>query len=171
MSIRKGWFFHPGEDNTVKSGATLFDLYLKSVGRGGNMILNVPPNRAGLISSVDSAALMDFKKIRDEAFAKEVGEAAKTFITKDAIEIHLTKEISLNTLVLSEKISLGQRVVSFEITGGNDLKKMDPIVAGTTIGHKRILQFPTQKLKYIRIKFTQYKASPIMDDIKAYLVP
>jgi alpha-L-fucosidase len=171
VSIRKGWFFHPGEDNTVKSGATLFDLYLKSVGRGGNMILNVPPNRAGLISSVDSAALMDFKKIRDEAFAKEVGEAAKKFITKDAIEIHLTKEVSLNTLVLSEKISLGQRVVSFEITGGNDLNKMDPIVAGTTIGHKRILQFPTQKLKYIRIKFTKYKARPIMDDIKAYLVP
>ena len=29
VSIRKGWFFHPGEDSTVKSGATLFDLYLK----------------------------------------------------------------------------------------------------------------------------------------------
>lgn len=171
VSIRKGWFFHPGEDNMVKSGATLFDLYLKSVGRGGNMILNVPPNRAGLISSVDSAALMNFKKIRDEAFANNVLKNAKTLITKDAIEIHLAKEVSLNTLLLKEKISLGQRVVRFEITGGNDLKQFNPITKGTTIGHKRILQFPTQKLKYIRIKFTQYKASPILDEVAGYLMP
>ncbi len=172
VSIRKGWFYHPGEDNTVKSGATLFDLYLKSVGRGGNLLLNVPPNRAGLISSVDSAALMEFKKIRDEAFAKELDtKVIKTLNTKDAIEIHLAQEVSINTLVLSEKISLGQRVVKFEISGGNDVKQFNPIANGTTIGHKRILQFPTQKLKYLRIKFTQYKANPIMDDIKAYLVP
>ena len=171
VSIRKGWFFHPGEDSTVKSGATLFNLYLKSVGRGGNMLLNVPPNRAGLISSVDSAALMNFKKIREEAFASNVLKGANILTTKDFIEIHLANEVSLNTLVLKEKITWGQRVVRFEITGGNDLKKFDPIVSGTTIGHKRILQFPTQKLKYLRIQFTQYKAIPIMGDTEGYLAP
>ena len=171
VSIRKGWFFHPGEDSTVKSGATLFDLYLKSVGRGGNMLLNVPPNRAGLISSVDSAALMSFKKIREEAFANNILKGANILRTKEFIEIHLANEVSLNTLVLKEKINLGQRVVRFEITGGNDINKFDPIVAGTTIGHKRILQFPTQKLKYLRIKFTQYKAIPILGDIEGYLAP
>jgi alpha-L-fucosidase len=171
VSIRKGWFFHPGEDNTVKSGAALFDLYLKSVGRGGNMLLNVPPNRAGLISSVDSAALMNFKKIRDEAFANNVLKGAKVLKTKDAIEIHLAKETSLNTLVLKEKISQGQRVVAFEITGSDDLKMYDPIISGTTIGHKRILQFPTKKIKYLRIKITKYKATPIISDIEGYLVP
>ena len=171
VSIRKGWFFHPGEDNTVKSGATLFDLYLKSVGRGGNMLLNVPPNRAGLISSVDSAALMNFKKIRDEAFANNVLKGAKVLKTKDAIEIHLANEISLNTLILKEKISQGQRVVAFEITGSDNLKMYDPIISGTTIGHKRILQFPTKKLKYLRIKITKYKATPIISDVEGYLVP
>jgi len=171
VSIRKGWFFHPGEDSTVKSGATLFNLYLKSVGRGGNMLLNVPPNRAGLISSVDSAALMNFKKIREEAFTSNVLKEANILTTKDFIEIHLANEVSLNTLVLKEKITWGQRVVRFEITGGNDLKKFDPIVSGTTIGHKRILQFPTQKLKYLRIQFTQYKAIPIMGDTEGYLAP
>ena len=33
VSIRPGWFYHTDEDNKVKSGEQLFDLYLKSVGR------------------------------------------------------------------------------------------------------------------------------------------
>ena len=68
VSIRKGWFYHAEEDSTVKSGKTLFNLYLNSVGHGGNLLLNVPPNRKGLIAPEDSAALMDFKKIRAAAF-------------------------------------------------------------------------------------------------------
>jgi alpha-L-fucosidase len=135
------------------------------------MLLNVPPNRAGLISSVDSAALMEFKKIRDLAFANNVFKGAKILKTKDAVEIHLANEASFNTLVLKEKISEGQRVVKFEVSGSNDLKQFDPIAKGTTIGHKRIIQFPTQKIRYIRIHVTQYKASPILSTIEGYLVP
>ena len=91
VSIRKGWFYHAEEDNTVKSGKTLFDLYLKSVGRGGNFLLNVPPNRQGLFSPVDSAALMDFKKIRDKAFANNLFKNAKILYTNNSVEVHLDK--------------------------------------------------------------------------------
>ena len=34
VSIRPGWFYHPGEDSLVKSPQKLFDIYLKSIGRG-----------------------------------------------------------------------------------------------------------------------------------------
>jgi alpha-L-fucosidase len=113
---------------------------------------------------------MEFKKIRTAAFANDVLKGAKILTTKNSIELHLAKEVSLNTLVLKEKISLGQRVVSFEVTGGNNLEFFNPICKGTTIGHKRILQFPTQKLKYIRIKFTETKAPPIIAGVAGYLV-
>ncbi len=170
VSIRKGWFYHPGEDNTVKSGTTLFDLYLKSVGRGGNMLLNVPPNRMGLISPTDSVALMQFKNIRDKAFANNVFKAAKIFRTKNSIEAHLSKEVQLNTIVLKEGINKGQRVVKFEVSGGNNLEYFTKITEGTTIGHKRILTFPTQKLKYIRIKVVESKADPIITALEGYNV-
>ena len=170
VSIRKGWFYHKEEDNTVKSGATLFDLYLKSVGRGGNLLLNVPPNRVGRIDPTDSIALMQFKQIRDQAFANNVFAKAKYFRTKNSIEVHLPKAVPVNAIVLKEQISLGQRVVHFEITGGNDLKKFNEIAKGTTIGHKRIIQFPTQHIKYYRIKFTEYKASPIITATEGYLI-
>lgn len=49
VSIRPGWFWHEKENDKVKTGEQLFDLYLKSVGRGANLLLNVPPDSRGLI--------------------------------------------------------------------------------------------------------------------------
>lgn len=169
VSIRKGWFYHAEEDKTVKSGAQLFDLYLKSVGRGGNLLLNVPPNRAGLIAAPDSAALMAFKKIRDQAFKEDLFKNATIIRSKNSIELHLKTPVQINAIQLKEAIAKGQRVAQFEITGGNNLKQFYPITNGTTIGHKRVLSFPTQSLRYIRIKFIETKADPILTDISGYL--
>ncbi|TMI87114.1 MAG: glycoside hydrolase family 29 (alpha-L-fucosidase) [Bacteroidetes bacterium] len=58
VSIRPGWFWHANEDSKVKSGEQLFELYLESVGRGSNLLLNVPPDRRGLINENDSVALI-----------------------------------------------------------------------------------------------------------------
>lgn len=169
VSIRKGWFYHAEEDSTVKSGKTLFDLYLKSVGRGGNLLLNVPPNRKGLFAPQDSAALMDFKRIKDNAFKTNLFKNAKVLRTKNSVEIHLKAPVEINAIQLKEILSFGQRVVKFEISGGNTVKLFTPIVKGTTIGHKRIITFPTQKLKYIRIVIKEAKATPVLGDISGYL--
>jgi alpha-L-fucosidase len=42
-SIRPGWFYHPAEDDRVRTSEELFDLYLSSVGRNSKLLLNVPP--------------------------------------------------------------------------------------------------------------------------------
>lgn len=171
VSIRKGWFYHPEEDSTVKSSSTLFNIYMQSIGHGGNLILNVPPNRQGLIDPLDSAALIEFKKIRDRAFSNDLFKNAQIHTTKNSIEIHFQKEVTLNTIELKEAIEMGQRVIQFDITGSDNLKDLKPIASGTTIGHKRIIQFPTQTLKMIRLKVNEYKAPPLISSIKGYLIP
>lgn len=170
VSIRKGWFYHKEEDETVKSGSELFNLYFNSVGHGGNMLLNVPPNRKGLIDPLDSAALMDFKHVRENAFRKNILSNAKIIKTKNTIEIQLLNGSPINTIVLKEDISKGQRVVKFEVSGSNDLKQFQTIAKGSTIGHKRIIQFHTQNFKYYRVKITESKASPIISAVEGYLV-
>ena len=169
VSIRKGWFYHEEEDKTVKSGKQLFDLYLKNVGRGGNFLLNVPPNRQGLFSQADSTALMDFKKIRDAAFKTNLFRNARILRTNNSIEIHLKEAVEINAIQLMETISQGQRVVKFEISGGNDVSKFETFANGTTIGHKRIVTFPTQKLNYFRIKITESNATPMISEVSGYL--
>ena len=66
VSIRPGWFYHLEEDDKVKNPDQLWDLYLHSVGRGANLILNVPPDQRGQINARDSASLVAFgKKLRE----------------------------------------------------------------------------------------------------------
>jgi len=170
VSIRKGWFYHEEEDSTVKSGKTLFNLYLNSVGHGGNLLLNVPPNRKGLIAPQDSAALMDFRKVREAAFKTNLFKNAIIKNNKNEIDICLTATVSINSIQLQEQIKFGQRVIRFEIYAGDNEADMKKIAGSTTIGRKKIIQFPTTTAKCFKVKIIETKASPIMGAVAGYFI-
>jgi alpha-L-fucosidase len=170
VSIRKGWFYHAEEDSTVKSGKTLFNLYLNSVGHGGNLLLNVPPNRKGLIAPEDSAALMDFRKIRDAAFKTNFFKNAISTTTQNEIAITLANPVTLNTIQLQEQIQFGQRVIRFEIYAGYKAEDLKKIATSTTIGRKKLIQFPTVTAKYFKVKITEAKAIPVMGAVAGYFI-
>jgi alpha-L-fucosidase len=170
VSIRNGWFYHAEEDSTVKSGKTLFNLYLNSVGHGGNLLLNVPPNRKGLIAPEDSAALMDFRKIRDAAFKTNFFKNAISTTTQNEIAITLAKPVTLNTIQLQEQIQFGQRVIRFEIYAGYKAEDLKKIATSTTIGRKKLIQFPTVTAKYFKVKITEAKAIPVMGAVAGYFI-
>ena len=170
VSIRKGWFYHEEEDSTVKSGKTLFNLYLNSVGHGGNLLLNVPPNRKGLIAPQDSAALMDFRKVREAAFKTNLFKNAVIKNNKNEIEICLTTPVTINSIQLQEQIKFGQRVIRFEIYTGDNEADMKKIAGSTTIGRKKIIQFPTTTAKCFKVKIIETKASPIMGAVAGYFI-
>ena len=64
VSIRPGWFWHPEQDESVRSVENLTELYFLSVGRNANLLLNVPPTTEGLVHATDVARLaeMTFSK-------------------------------------------------------------------------------------------------------------
>jgi alpha-L-fucosidase len=68
VSIRPGWFYHVREDAKVKTPAKLLDLFYKSVGRGANLLLNLPPDRRGLIHENDVANLRAFRNALNVLF-------------------------------------------------------------------------------------------------------
>lgn len=194
VSIRPGWFYHAEEDNKVKSGEQLMSLFLKSVGRGGNLLLNVPPDRRGLFHEKDSAALMAFKQIRESFFKNNLAQRAKVTVSEERpgylpslltdgfrfshwapsdksktvdIELELSGPQTFNTIQLEEYIELGQRISRFTVEAwdGNAYKE---ISRGTTIGKKRILQFPTQTTSKIRVRILESKATPVLGEIRLY---
>ena len=77
VPLRKGWFFHPGENETVKSPEKLFDLYLKSVGRGACLDLGIAPDTRGLLHENDVKALTEFGVLLQKTFATDLAKTAE----------------------------------------------------------------------------------------------
>lgn len=69
VPLRKGWFWHPNEDATVRTPAQLLDIYFSSVGKGGCMNLGVAPNRDGRVCEADVRSLEAFGGILRTLFA------------------------------------------------------------------------------------------------------
>jgi alpha-L-fucosidase len=192
VSIRPGWFYHSSEDSMVKTPEQLFRLYLKNVGRGANFNLNVPPNRKGLISSPDSVSLTGFKKLKDEAFANEFAKGASVAIERtpisaedqlsftenqklsDIIDTVILVEFydlkTINCIVLKEDLSRGQLIKKCELKLFNNDELVKTIKL-TTIGHKRIVTFPSETISDMKIIIIDAKANPTIKEIHAYKIP
>jgi alpha-L-fucosidase len=169
VSIRPGWFNHSNEDGKVKPPEELFGLYLKSVGRGANLLLNVPPDGRGLFSANDSAALMGFKKLRDESFKSNLaGKIGK--LTNNSITVVLKNKQPINCVVLHEPIAKGQ----FIAKGKLQVLNGKAIIAEkdfTTIGRKRILTFPTVEATAIKILVEESKApAATINEVEVYKI-
>src|SRR5690242_5161013 len=79
VSIRPGWFWHENQNAQVKTPEALLDLYFKSVGRGCNLLLNIPPDKRGQIFETDAANLKRFGEMLHEQFKTNL--AAKATLT------------------------------------------------------------------------------------------
>ena len=79
VSIRPGWFYHAREDQQVKPVSKLMDIYYKSVGRGANLILNVPPTKSGRLHPTDVSHLLAFGKALREEFSQPLSHKITRF--------------------------------------------------------------------------------------------
>jgi alpha-L-fucosidase len=165
VSIRPGWFYHAEEDNQVKSPDQLFEIYLKSSGRGANLILNVPPDPGGRIHASDSAALVAFGEKLHNAFATDLAKNKK--IKRNLLD--LGHEASFNTILLREDISKGQRVKSFKIQSFQN-GKWEDIVQSTTIGAKKILQFKEIRTRKLKVIWVASNGAPALKAFEIYKI-
>ena len=197
VSIRPGWFYHAKEDSLVKTPEQLFDIYLSSVGRGANLILNIPPDRRGLINEIDVASLQGWKKLIDERFKTNLaidkaatassvrgesplyeanlvtdGNKETYWATNDqentgALEIDLGEKKLISYVLVQEYIKLGQRVKSFSVEVEKD-GNWQEVAKGTTIGYKRILRTNLVEAQKVRILISDSKACPVISNVEVY---
>ncbi len=189
VSIRPGWFWHANEDDKVKTPQQLFTIYLKSVGRGANLLLNVPPDRRGQIGEGDAAALMGFKKLREESFGDNLLKPANiyyqfspkniTYRTLDSngafginlqdFIVELPENKKINCIVFREAIHLGQTIRKFTIVFYKENKIIGEI-KGTSVGRKRILTFPAKNITSFRVYLEDALGNDNISGVTAYLI-
>ena len=144
VSIRPGWFYHESEDQKVKSVEHLTDLYYRSVGHNGTLLLNFPVDKEGLIHPIDSANAVNFHKqimaeLGNDLLKKASIKASNTRdqklygtqnltdgnydtywatedgVTEATLEITLKGTQKVNRMKLQEYIPLGQRIRKFSV--------------------------------------------------------
>ena len=177
-SIRPGWFYHKTEDEHVKSLSKLMDTYYKSVGRNSTLLLNFPIAPNGRIHPVDSLRGIAFNKMIQEVFKKDLIEDGKLTIHSSLFTIKWDKPTPFNRFVVEEDIRYGQRVKKFSLEAevdGQWIPLKDQLVEGsdglTTIGHRRIVCFPTITATRLRFTVLDAKCEPVIKRTSVYLAP
>ena len=198
VSIRPGWFYHPEEDDRVKSPDQLVDLYYRSVGHNATLLLNFPVDRRGLIHPVDSANAVRFHEMIQQQLKTNLvagmipkvsnergGDFVASALTDDNFDTYWATEdgvttadiefsfdtpTRMNRMMLQEYIPLGQRVRAF-VVEYLDKDTWLPVKLNeetTTIGYKRLLRFETVETKGIRIRITDARGPLCLSNVGVY---
>ena len=198
VSIRPGWFYHPEEDDRVKSPDQLVDLYYRSVGHNATLLLNFPVDRRGLIHPVDSANAVRFHEMIQQQLKTNLvagmtpkvsnergGDFVASALTDDNFDTYWATEdgvttadiefsfdtpTRMNRMMLQEYIPLGQRVKAF-VVEYLDKDTWLPVKLNeetTTIGYKRLLRFETVETKGMRIRITNARGPLCLSNVGVY---
>jgi len=200
VSIRPGWFYHASQDDKVKSLQKLLDIYYSSVGRNSLLLLNLPPDRRGLIHENDVKRLRELRKVLDATFRQNLALGAKAtasavrdntskygvektvdhsketywttddWVTATMLELDLGTERTFNVAELAEYIRTGQRVEEFVLEAW-DGQNWKGFARGTTIGYKRLLRFEDVTAQKVRLRILRSRVCPTISDFGLYYAP
>ena len=118
----------------MKTLAQLIELYYQSVGRGANLLLNVPPNRDGLLGAEDIVSLKAFGDWRRKTFGKAAVSAAGP-------DIDAARPVTFSVIRLREDIRQGQRIESVVVEAWRD--GWQAIGSATSVGPRRLIRLET----------------------------
>jgi alpha-L-fucosidase len=153
VSIRPRWFFHPEENDKVRSLANLVDIYFRSVGCNSVLLLNIPPDVRGLLHEEDVKRLGEFSEYLRATFAQNMVVKGDEYWSSEAGEVReyeVVIDSVVNTLLIQEDITRGQRVEEFMVELYCD-GEWHTVAEATTIGYKRLLRFEESRPEKLRI--------------------
>jgi alpha-L-fucosidase len=177
---KKHWFWHPNDEGTLKSVAELMTTYEQTIGRGGQLMLGVAPDRRGLLPDADVKRLEEFGAAVTERYGKSVimqehlrtdsaAEAAldgdpDTFWSAPAgsrhgtIEVSFRKPVTFDRALTMEWLNDGQHVEKYriEVWEGNAWRS---VVEGGPIGHEKIDIFPPVTASRVRLNILSSSAA------------
>lgn len=185
-SIRPGWFYHQEEDDKVRSLEELSQIYFHSVGGNGTFLLNIPPNKEGLLAKEDVERLKELGEFLRKAFKRNLVEEAvlavdsykegfeienvrepgygKYFSTREGItsctiDIEFEEETVIHYLILQENIEMSQRIEGFSVWAETD-GNLREVYRGKVVGYKHIAQLKGIRTKFLQIKIHDARVCP-----------
>jgi alpha-L-fucosidase len=165
------WFWHPNDEATLKSLDQLISTYEATVGRGGQLMLGVAPDRRGLLPDADVRRLEEFgaaiwNRYSNNLIAREYIHHAATEAAFDGdtdtfwsapqgshhtiLEADLRQPITFDHTLIMEWLNAGQHIEHYRIEAW-DGRVWKSLFEGHAIGHKRIDTFDRVTSSRIRL--------------------
>jgi alpha-L-fucosidase len=171
--LRKAhWFWHPHDEASLKSLAELIQLYEETVGRGGQLMLGLAPDRRGLLPEEDVKRLEEFgtaiakrfdaslaaeKHVRrNDASERALDNDLDTFWEAPAgshhavLEVDFSAPVTFDHALIMERLNNGQHIQEFRVEAW-DGRRWQAVFFGNTVGHKRIEGFPPRTASRVRL--------------------
>ena len=147
VPIRADWFWQPDDLHTLKSRDHLLSIWYRSVGLGAGLLLNVGPDRRGLIDDHDRGRLLEFTGELDRRFAAPVPAALTVY--GDEVVARFPEPVRIDHLELCEDLTAGQRIDRHQIHAGDQR-----IATGHTVGVRRLHAFQPLSTGELRIRLS-----------------
>ena len=170
VSIRPGWFYHAEQDGQVRSLANLVNIYYRSVGCNSVLLLNIPPDRRGLIHEIDVQRIKELSEYINKTFATnyvEKGNQEWVAQVGGSKEYDVKSGAMVNTFLIQEDITKGQRVEDFLVEVYSN-GAWQYATEGTTIGYKRLLRFSDCQPEKVRVTIRGARATANISNVGLY---
>jgi alpha-L-fucosidase len=165
VSIRRpNWFWSTTDERNLLSLDALLEIYYRSVGRGAQLLLNMPPDRTGHIPAADAARAKAFGDAVRLRFGRSLGETRGE--GRDLV-LQLPSPALVDHVVIAEDLAGGERVRAYRLEGRRGGGWV-PLGVGLSIGHKRIQPVPRTRVSAIRLEITRSAAPPLIRRLAAF---
>jgi alpha-L-fucosidase len=167
VSIRRpNWFWSTKNEKNLMTLDQLIEVYYRSVGRGAQLLLNIPPNRRGHMADADFARANEFGDEIRRRFGRSVAE---TQGRGERVELRLGAAERVDHVILEEDLRYGQRVRGFRLEGLR-AGKWSTLYAGSSIGHKRIVPVGEGEFGALRLVVTESQGEARIRRLAAFHV-
>ncbi len=144
VSIRRGWFWTEADE--PKSLDHLLAIYYASVGRGANLLLNLPPDRRGLLPHADVARVRELRAELDSRLSHPM-PATLVQMTPQRWRATWAATVEFDHVELREDLRHGQRVNRHRVLVDGQV-----IAEGQTVGQRRLHAVPAVTASQMEIE-------------------
>ncbi len=172
----RNWFFSDNDAYTLKSPVELLGNYYYSVGRGANMLLNIAPDRRGLLPEPDCKSLLAMGKEIRRRFSdpvlttRDFQREGNTWSHQRDYSEDLSKSLLVDHVVIRENLTDGESIRRFRISvvaahHGTTI----PVYEGYNVGNKAICQFPPARSRGLIVEVLESDGAAELVSVEAFL--
>ncbi len=163
---RHEWFWEPEDEHSIYPLNKLLAMYEQGVGRNSTLILGVTPDTAGLVPEADARRLREFGDAVKARYAHPVTALRGN---GNMLETPVRPARNINQVMISEDISLGERILSF-VVEVKSAGRWQQVYSGTAVGNKHIASFPAVSAGAVRLRVTAARGEPHIRAFQTYYI-